>query len=88
MGDRGISQGSGQQLRIAAVTTAGEYLLPPLIRSFLEHHPELEVSLHVGNRAEIFRRLEAHEADVAITGRPPEEPAPSRAWRSWTTSSS
>ena len=68
-----VSEGSGQRLRIAAVTTAGEYLLPPLLRSFSEHHPELQVSLHVGNRAEIFRRLEAHEADVAITGRPPED---------------
>jgi len=70
-----VSRGSGQRLRIAAVTTAGEYLLPPLLRSFSEHHPELQVSLHVGNRAEVFRRLEAHEADVAITGRPPEEGA-------------
>lgn len=68
-----VSEGSGRQLRIAAVTTAGEYLLPPLIRAFSEHHPELQVSLHVGNRAEVFHRIQAHEADVAITGRPPED---------------
>jgi DNA-binding transcriptional LysR family regulator len=66
------SKGVGNRLRIAAVTTAGEYLLPPLMRAFGEHHPELEVSLHVGNREDVFRRLEAHEADLAISGRPPE----------------
>jgi DNA-binding transcriptional LysR family regulator len=67
------AQGAGNRLRITAVTTAGEYLLPPLLRAFGEHHPELEVSVHVGNREEVFRRLEAHEADVAISGRTPED---------------
>jgi DNA-binding transcriptional LysR family regulator len=69
---REIAKGSGGGLRISAVTTAGEYLLPALIRAFRDHHPELEVSLHVGNREEVFRRLEAHESDVAISGRAPE----------------
>jgi DNA-binding transcriptional LysR family regulator len=67
-----VARGAGTRLRMAAVTTAGEYLLPPLIRSFREQHPELEVSLHVGNREEVFRRLESHEVDVAISGRAPE----------------
>ncbi len=69
---REISKGTGDRLRITAVTTAGEYLLPALISAFREHRPELDVSLHVGNREEVFRRLEAHEADVAISGRAPE----------------
>jgi LysR family transcriptional regulator, low CO2-responsive transcriptional regulator len=67
-----VARGGGSRLRMAAVTTAGEYLLPPLIHSFREQHPQLEVSLHVGNRAEVFRRLESHDADVAIAGRAPE----------------
>ena len=68
-----IARGVRSRLRISAVTTAGEYLLPPLIRNFREHHPELQVSLHVGNRDEVFRQLESHQADVAISGRPPED---------------
>ena len=83
----GVAEGAGSRLRISAVTTAGEYLLPPLLRAFREHHPELEVSVHVGNREEVFGRLEAHEADVAISGGRPRT-APSTGWRSWTTSSS
>jgi LysR family transcriptional regulator, low CO2-responsive transcriptional regulator len=60
-------------LRISAVTTAGEFLLPPLIQGFRERHPDLEISLDVGNRADVFQRLADHEVDVAITGRVPED---------------
>jgi DNA-binding transcriptional LysR family regulator len=67
-----VAQGAASHLRITAVTTAGEYLLPPLVSAFGEQHPELEVSVDVGNRKEVFRRLEAHEADVAISGRAPD----------------
>jgi DNA-binding transcriptional LysR family regulator len=64
--------GDGGRLRISAVTTAGEHLLPVLISSFGELHPELELSVRIGNRREVFRRLESREADVAISGRAPE----------------
>jgi LysR family transcriptional regulator, low CO2-responsive transcriptional regulator len=66
------ARGAAGRLRITAVTTAGEYLLPPLVSAYREQHRELEVSVDVGNRQEVFRRLEAHEADVAISGRPPD----------------
>src|SRR5262249_53864716 len=36
-------------------------------------HPGVELSVNVGNREEVFRRLEAREADVAISGKPPED---------------
>ena len=60
-------------LRISAVTTAGEFLLPPLIQGFRENFPDLEISLDVGNRADVFQRLADHDVDVAITGRVPED---------------
>lgn len=60
-------------LRLGAVTTAGEYLVAPLVRAFREVHGELEITLHVGNRENVFERLVDHELDVAITGRVPEE---------------
>lgn len=58
-------------LRLAAVTTAGEYVLPRLLARFLAAHPGTEVSIEVGNRAETLARLAAEEADLAIAGRPP-----------------
>lgn len=59
------------RLRLAAASTAGEYLVPPLLRAFAEHAPEVEVSLEVGNRETVLTRLERHAVDVAIGGRPP-----------------
>jgi len=58
-------------LRVSAVTTAGEHLAPLLLQAFRERHPDLEVSLDVGNREKVFARLADHEVDVAITGRVP-----------------
>jgi len=59
-------------LRLSAVTTAGEYVVPQLIQAFHERRPDLEISLEVGNREVVFRRLLDHDVDVAITGRIPD----------------
>jgi LysR substrate binding domain-containing protein len=55
------------------VTTAGEYLVPQLIQAFRERHRELHVSLDVGNREVVFRRVLDHKVDVAVTGRIPDD---------------
>jgi LysR family transcriptional regulator, low CO2-responsive transcriptional regulator len=73
-GARAAREAAGEEsrtLRVSAVTTAGEYLAPQLIQAFRERHPELELSLDVGNRERVFRNLLDHAADVAITGRIP-----------------
>ncbi len=67
------ARGGSERVRVAAVTTAGEYLLPALLREFRQRRPDLEVSVYVDNRQEVFRQLGAREADVAISGRPPED---------------
>jgi len=59
-------------LRISAVTTAGEYLVPQLIQAFRERRPEVEISLDVGNRQVVFQRVLDHKVDVAVTGRIPD----------------
>jgi DNA-binding transcriptional LysR family regulator len=60
-------------LRISAVTTAGEYLVPQLIQAFRERHRDLEISLDVGNREIVFQRVLDHKVDVAVTGRIPDD---------------
>jgi LysR family transcriptional regulator, low CO2-responsive transcriptional regulator len=62
---------SRRRLRIIAVATAGEFLVPRLLREFSALHPEIELRLEVANRATLFERLLAHEADIGIAGRPP-----------------
>lgn len=63
--------GAPGHLRVGAVTTAGEYVLPRLVAAFLARRPGVEVSIEVGNRAETLARLAAEEVDVALAGRPP-----------------
>jgi len=68
-----VAAGAEQRLRLAAVLTAGEHLMPALIQNFREHRPELNVSLSVANRQEVFRSLAAHEVDLVVSGRAPDE---------------
>jgi len=59
------------KIRLIAVNTAGEYLVPPLIRAYRQLHPGISILLEVGNRATAFERLESRRADIGIGGRPP-----------------
>jgi LysR family transcriptional regulator, low CO2-responsive transcriptional regulator len=61
----------GGGLRLGAVTTAGEYLAPPLVKAFAARHPGCAISLLVGNRAQVLGALERREVDVALGGTPP-----------------
>jgi LysR family transcriptional regulator, low CO2-responsive transcriptional regulator len=60
-------------IRVAAVTTAGEYVLPPILAAFLHQQPDLEVTIDVGNRDSVFAQLLNEEADLALGGRPPDD---------------
>ncbi len=62
---------AARRLRIAAVTTAAESFVPPLMRAFARRHPQLELVLDVGNREEILERVRSHAVDVAVAGTPP-----------------
>jgi LysR family transcriptional regulator, low CO2-responsive transcriptional regulator len=64
---------ASSELRLGAVTTAGEHIVPPLIEAFSSLHPEITLSLDVGNRTRVFERVRLHRSDVAIGGRPPGE---------------
>ncbi|MGI9187399.1 MAG: LysR family transcriptional regulator [Gaiellales bacterium] len=60
-------------VRIAAVYTAAESLLPPLLRAFREAHPEIPIQLEIGNREFVLDLLASRGADIGIGGRPPED---------------
>jgi LysR family transcriptional regulator, low CO2-responsive transcriptional regulator len=68
-----VAAGAQERLRLGAVLTAGEHLMPALIQNFREHRPELQISLSVANRREVFRSLAAHEVDLVVSGRAPDE---------------
>jgi LysR family transcriptional regulator, low CO2-responsive transcriptional regulator len=73
-GGRAAREAAGaaaRELRIAAVTTAAEYVVPQLVQEFSARHPDLTITLDVGNREQVFRRVAGHQVDAAIGGRPP-----------------
>ena len=73
MAAREAADVSMRSLRIVAVATAAEFVVPSLLRAFSGLHPEINLALEVVNRASLFDRVFEHEADVAIAGRPPED---------------
>jgi LysR family transcriptional regulator, low CO2-responsive transcriptional regulator len=70
---REAADSSATELRIGAVTTAGEHIAPQLMQAFAARHPEVALSVDVGNRERVFERLRTHRSDVAIGGRPPDD---------------
>jgi DNA-binding transcriptional LysR family regulator len=58
------------ELRIAAVTTAAEQLVPGVLSGFLRAHPGMGVRLEAGNRDRVRALLDRHEVDLILTGRP------------------
>jgi DNA-binding transcriptional LysR family regulator len=61
-----------RELRISAVTTCGEYIVPPLIRAFRQSNEKVRVQLQVGNRAGVIHQTRLREADIGIGGTPPQ----------------
>jgi len=59
------------RVRIGAVSTAAEYVLPPLFASVAQAHPHVELSLSVLPRDELFSLAADHALDVVLAGRPP-----------------
>lgn len=59
------------RVRIGAVATASEFVLPALIASFVREHPQVEISLSVLPRDELFSLAGDHVVDVVLAGRPP-----------------
>ena len=66
----GVAAETGR-VRIGAVTTAGEYLVPGLLAGFRTTYPDMDVTLEVGVRDDVLSRLADHHLDVVVAGRPP-----------------
>jgi LysR family transcriptional regulator, low CO2-responsive transcriptional regulator len=68
---RGEADPAHGTLRLAAVTTAGEHLLPSLLASFRAAYPAVVLGLEVAPRQAVWPKLANHEADLVVAGRPP-----------------
>jgi LysR family transcriptional regulator, low CO2-responsive transcriptional regulator len=63
----------GSDFRIAAVTTAAESFVPPLMQAFARVRPDIGLRLEVGNRDRVLAMVLGHDADVAVGGNPPRD---------------
>ncbi|UZE95473.1 LysR family transcriptional regulator [Alkalimarinus alittae] len=58
------------ELRLVAVNTA-QYVVPYLLRAFLDLHPQINVSVKVVNRATALQRLHENSDDLVVMGMVP-----------------
>jgi LysR family transcriptional regulator, low CO2-responsive transcriptional regulator len=58
------------ELRIAAVTTAAEQIVPGILSGFRRRHPQTGVRLEAGNRDRVHGLLDRHQVDLVLGGRP------------------
>lgn len=68
-----IANVAAGRLRIAAVTTAAEHLVPDMLHTFRQQQPNVGLELDVGNHARVWDQLRHWEMDLVVAGRPPEE---------------
>jgi DNA-binding transcriptional LysR family regulator len=57
-------------LRIGAVATVGEELLPRWLQGFIHQYPSAKVNLEVANKATLFELLANRRVDLVVSGRP------------------
>jgi len=69
---KGLRRGT---LLLAADTTAGVYVMPPLLGAFQSRYPEVSISMSVVNRSAVQEQLRQNLVDLAILGQLPDDQA-------------
>lgn len=69
---RGEADPENGSVRLAAVTSAGELLIPAALASFRAEHPGVVLHLEVAARNAVWPMLSRHEVDLVVAGRPPD----------------
>jgi DNA-binding transcriptional LysR family regulator len=62
------------ELRLAASTIPGEYLVPQLLADFRERYPQVDARVTVGDTADVVRHVLAGECDLGFIGAPVAHP--------------
>lgn len=58
------------ELRVGALSTAGEQIVPHVLAGFRRQHPHVGIRLEVGNRERVRGLLDQHDVDLMFGGRP------------------
>lgn len=65
VGQEFLQQARGK-LTLATTHTQARYVLPPVVKRFIERYPEVKLGLHQGNPMQVAEQVLNGEADVAI----------------------
>ncbi|WKD28696.1 LysR family transcriptional regulator [Halomonas sp. KG2] len=65
-----LQYGSKGRFSIALVNTA-QYVLPRLLGPFSQAFPDVDVTVHIGNRRQVLARFERQEDDLYVFSHPP-----------------
>jgi LysR family cys regulon transcriptional activator len=65
VGEEFSNEGSGRFI-IATTHTQARYVLPPVIKRFIEQYPGVQLHLRQGNPSQVAQQVVAGEADIAI----------------------
>ncbi|HVB77829.1 MAG TPA: LysR family transcriptional regulator [Candidatus Nitrosotalea sp.] len=68
---RGMERGT---LRVGASTTVGIYVIPAALGAFKRLHPDLAVSLKIGNRQQLAEQVLSGAIDLAVYSDPARDP--------------
>lgn len=74
--ERGIAElreATKGKLILGANTTGGMYLLPRIVRNFLESYPETEVVFHIESTDWIYEQILQNVVDMGLVGGPTED---------------
>jgi DNA-binding transcriptional LysR family regulator len=61
------------KLILGTNTTGGMYLLPRIVRSFRDVHPDTEIILHIGSTMELYEKILQNVVDMGLVGGPTED---------------
>ena len=70
---RAEEKGDAGQIVVAASTIPAEYLLPPVLATFLRDHPSVSVRVDVSDSRRALAALVAQSCDLALVGREPRD---------------
>ncbi|MGH7858434.1 MAG: LysR substrate-binding domain-containing protein [Candidatus Binatia bacterium] len=58
------------EVTLAASSTPGVYLLPPILAPFRAAHPGVKLAVHISDTGDVTRHLEDLSADIGVVGAP------------------
>lgn len=63
-----VSESRKGKLCLAASTIPGQYILPHIIKKFKDKHPNVVLSIDIGDTEKVFNQIAEREIDIGVVG--------------------